>query len=269
MADSVFEFSSYKTYLRRLGDTRPRGFRKALAEATHCQTAYISQVLNGDYHLSLEQAEAATRFLGFMREEARCFVLLVEIERAGTPTLKQFFSAQLEELRERHLQIKDRIGVSNVLSDTNQAHYYGSWHFAAVHMAVTIPAMRTRKELGKALRISPRKLGEVLEFLTSVGLVSQDGERYLPGSTQLHLPKDSPSIHRHHANWRAQALERMHSDHAEEGMNYSSISSLSATDAKRIRALLTQAISDAVAVVKNSPEERLYGIGVDFFRVDE
>lgn len=269
MAQSIFEFSHYKTFLRELGDSKPRGFRKSLAEATHCQTAYISQILNGDYHLSLEQAEAATQFLGFTRDEARCFVLLVEIERAGTSSLKRFFKEQLAELRERHLEIKDRIGVSNVLSEDKQAHYYGSWHFAAVHMAVTIPALRTRAALCKGLRMSSRKLGEVLEFLAEVGLVVKDGDRYLPGPTQLHLPKGSPSIHRHHANWRAQALERMHSDHAEEGLQYSSVSSLSTADAKRIKALLTQAISDAVSVIKNSPEERLYGIGVDYFRVDE
>ena len=114
MAQSVFDYSDYKAFLRELGDSRPRGFRKALAEATQCQTAYISQILNGHYHLSLEQAEAATQFLGLSKDEVRCFVLLVEIQRAGTPSLKQFFLSQLAELRERHLMIKERIGVSNL-----------------------------------------------------------------------------------------------------------------------------------------------------------
>ncbi|MGK5084952.1 TIGR02147 family protein [Bdellovibrionota bacterium FG-1] len=269
MSKQVFDYSDYKAFLTELGDSRPRGFRKALAEATHCQTAYISQVLNGDYHLSLEQGEAATQFLDLSRDEARCFVLLVEIQRAGTPSLKRFFEEQLRELRERYYLIKERIGVSNVLSEDNQGVYYSSWHYAAVHMAVTIPRLRTRTALGRSLRISPRKLGEILDFLCGVGLLVKEGEKYAPGSTQLHLPKDSSSIHRHHANWRQQAMTQMHSDHAEEDLHYSSVSSLSAADAQKIKTLLTQSLSDAVQIIKDSPEEQLVGINIDLFRVDE
>ncbi len=269
MNRSLFEYSDYKAFLRELGDSQPRGFRKALAQAVHCQTAYVSQVLNGDYHLSLEQAEAATQFLGLSRDEARCFILLVEIHRAGTPSLRRFFEDQLKELRERHYMIKERIGVSNVLSEQNQAVYYSSWHFAAIHMAVTIPRLRNRTALSRALRIPVRKLGETLDFLCSVGLVAKEGEKYLPGSTQLHLPKDSPSIHRHHANWRQQAMIQMHSDNAQEDLHYSSVSSLSAADAQKIKAMLTHSISDAVQTIKDSPEEQLIGINIDCFRVDE
>ena len=52
-------------------------FRKALAEAVHCRTAYFSQIPNGSYHLSLEQSEAATRFLSLSRGETRCLIRLV------------------------------------------------------------------------------------------------------------------------------------------------------------------------------------------------
>lgn len=269
MAQSIFDHKDYKAYLRELGDSLPRGFRKALAQAIHCQTAYVSQVLNGNYHLSLEQAEAATRFLGLSRDESRGFVLLVEIQRAGTSSLKKFFSEQLAEVRERHLLIKERIGVSNALSEQNQIRYYSSWHYAAVHMAVTIPRLRTRAALMRGLRIPAKKLADVLDFLGSVGLIAKEGERYLPGSTQLHLPKDSPSIQRHYSNWRLQALALMDSDQADDNLHYSSVSSLSATDAQRIRAMLAQAITDAVGVIKDSPEEQLVGINVDCFRVDE
>jgi hypothetical protein len=101
-----------------------------------------------------------------------------------------------------------------------------------------------------------------------VGLVRSEGEKYLPGSTQIHLPKDSVAIQQHHANWRQMALSRMDSDQAHEDLHYSSINSVSVDGARRIRALLTQAISDAIEIVKPSPEEQLVGINVDFFRVD-
>jgi len=269
MDRSIFKHTDYKVFLKELGESRPRGFRKALAVATHCQTAYISQVLNDRYHFSLEQAEAATQFLGLSHDETRCFILLVEIQRAGTPSLKQYFLKQLAELRERYLMIKERIGVSAVLTEHHQSIYYSSWHYAAVHMAVTIPRLRTRAALARGLRIPARKLSEVLDFLFSVGLIVKEGEKYLPGSTELHLPKDSPSIHKHHSNWRSRAIELMDSDHALDDIHYSSVSSVSADDAQKIKALLTQAISDAVRIIKKSPEEQLFGINLDFFRADE
>ena len=191
------------------------------------------------------------------------------IQRAGTPSLRKFFDDQLKEIRERHYLIKERIGISNRLSEQNQGFYYSSWHFAAVHMAVTIPRLRSRAALGRALKIPERKLGEVLNFPQHHGSDRQRGRKIPSGLPQLHLSKDSPSIHRHHANWRQQALAQMHSDSAEEDLHYSSVSSVSAADAERIRALLTQAISDAVQLIKDSPEERLIGIGIDLFRVDE
>jgi hypothetical protein len=95
------------------------------------------------------------------------------------------------------------------------------------------------------------KLVEVLDFLEKAGLILKRGDQYLPGTTQLHLPKE------------------MHSDRAGEGLNYSSVSSVSASDAQKIKAILTQAIGDAIQVVKASPEEELIGINVDLFRVDE
>jgi len=266
---TLFEYVDYKAFLRDLGDERPRGFRKALAEATGCQTAYVSQVLNGQYHFSLEQADAGAAFLGLTKDETKFFLLLIERQRAGTDSLRAYFTEQLEESRSRHLLLKHRLGVPASLGVPEQSRYYSSWHYSAVHMAVTIPKLQSRPALARALGISPRKLSEVLDFLGSVGLIQKKGERYLPGLTQLHLSKDSPLIAQHHANWRQQGMTKMHSDHAGEGVHYSSVSSLSAADAQRIKEQLTQALSEAVRTIKDSPEEVLFGINLDFFRVDE
>jgi uncharacterized protein (TIGR02147 family) len=265
---SVFEYTDYKRYLTEVGDARPRGYRKALAQATHCQTAYISHVLNGPGHFNLEQAEASARFLDMNREELRYFLALVEHNRAGTASLRKVLSEQIEEMRERHLSLKKRVGIQATLSRENQAIYYSSWHYAAVHMAVTVPALRTRRNLGKALRVSPRKLNEILDFLVSVGLLNRAGESFLPGSTQLHLEKDSPLIFQHHDNWRGQAMASMHEEHADAAVHYSSVVTLSAEDVQKIRALITQNLSEWIQIVKDSKEEQVYGIGIDFFRVD-
>lgn len=268
MEQSVFEARDYKAYLSALAEARPRGFRKSLAEATGCQTAYITHVLNSSGHFSLEQAEAASRFLGFTREETRYWLALVEYNRAGTPTLRRVLSEQLTELRERHLLLRKKVGIQATLSRENQAIYYGSWHYAAVHMAITVPALQSRAALARSLRVPPRKLAQVLEFLISVGLVVQQGDRLTTGKTLLHLEKDSPSIFKHHANWRIRALDALHDDSGEEAVHYSSVVTLSAEDAQKLRALISRHLGEWIHLVKDSREERVYGLGLDFFRVD-
>ncbi|MGK5084243.1 TIGR02147 family protein [Bdellovibrionota bacterium FG-1] len=265
---SIFESTDYKRYLTEVDESRPRGFRKALAQATHCQTAYISHVLNGSGHFNLEQAEATSRFLEMGRDETRFFLMLVEHNRAGTPSLRRVLGEQMDEMRERHLSLRKRVGIQATLSRENQATYYSSWHYAAVHMAVTVPSLRTRSALGRALRLSSRKLIEVLDFLVSVGLLNRQGDQLTSGSTLLHLEKDSPLIFQHHANWRGKAMASMHEEHADASVHYSSVVTLSAEDVQKIRALITQNLSEWIQIVKDSKEEQVYGLGIDFFRVD-
>ncbi|MGK5082427.1 TIGR02147 family protein [Bdellovibrionota bacterium FG-1] len=267
--NSVFDYSDYKAFIRDLDETRPRGFRKSLAAAIPCQTAYVSQVLNGHAHFNWEQAEAAARFLELSKPELRYFLLLVESARAGTQSLKRVIEEQLEELRERHLLLKERIGVQATLSAENQTRYYSAWYYAAVHMAVTIPSLRSRATIAKSLHLSPEVLAPVLDFLASVGLIVKQGERYYPGTTLIHLEKNSPAIFQHHANWRLKALSMMSADVAQRNVHYSTVVTLSAEDAKKIRVLFTQAISDASVIIKPSPEEQMFGINLDLYRLDE
>ena len=135
-------------------------------------------------------------------------------------------------------------------------------------MAVTVPSLQTRGALARALRISVRKLTEILDFLVSVGLLNRVGDQFTPGSTLLHLERDSPLIFQHHSNWRGKAMASMHEEHAETAVHYSSVVTLSAKDVQKIRSLITQDLSEWIEVVKGSKEEEVYGLAIDFFRVD-
>ena len=62
----IFDFKDYKLYLAKVEERRPlkgRGFRAELARIMGCQTAYVSQVLNGRANFSLEQAQAVSKLL--------------------------------------------------------------------------------------------------------------------------------------------------------------------------------------------------------------
>ena len=68
---AIWEFSSYREYLvERLGGEGLRtGARKELAEKISVHTTFVSQVLKGKAHFSLEQAEAINQAFDHTNEE--------------------------------------------------------------------------------------------------------------------------------------------------------------------------------------------------------
>src|SRR5688572_17797436 len=96
---SVFDHRDYKRFLNEVQRKQPRkghGFRSKMATAIGCQVSYVSQVLSGPGHFNLEQADRINLFLGRTGDEARYFLFLVELARAGTPTLRAHFRRELE-----------------------------------------------------------------------------------------------------------------------------------------------------------------------------
>ncbi|MGZ3712598.1 MAG: hypothetical protein ACXVBE_12620, partial [Bdellovibrionota bacterium] len=84
----LFDHRNYKEYVLEALSARPnkgRGLRLAMAESLACPVSHISQVLKGNSHFSMEQAEGVNAFLGHTEDEAQFFLLLLQFSRAGTP----------------------------------------------------------------------------------------------------------------------------------------------------------------------------------------
>lgn len=266
MANPVFDYQDYKKYLGEYAETRGRGFRKSLAEAARCQTAYISHVFNGTAHFSWEQAEAISRFIGHSELETEYFLHLVEFTRAGTPSLRDFLSRKLGELREKHLNIMSRVQIRESVSPADQARYYSAWYYAAIHVLLTLPGMDTAEALSRHLKLSPRVVAEVLDFLSSISLIVQKGARYEIGSKWIHLERNSPLISKHHTNWRLQAVRSLENMRDGE-VHYSSAYTLSVEDITVVRKKLVDAIEQTVKVVKATTPEKLCALTLDFWEL--
>jgi hypothetical protein len=61
---------------------------------------------------------------GTWRVQARYFVVLIEQARAGTVELHEFFERDLNEMRERFLNLANRVSSSHTLSLEHQSVYY-------------------------------------------------------------------------------------------------------------------------------------------------
>jgi len=267
-AKLAFEFKDYKLYLKEVERRRPlkgRGFRADLARAAGCQTAYVSQVLNGRANFSLEQAHSVSKLLLHDREEDRFFILLVEYGRAGTQGLRAHFLEQMEELVQRQLNLKDRFKIKEVLSLEDQTTYYSEWAYAAIHIAVTISKLSTALALAEFFQLPLHKVEKILHFLLSTRLISQPRpHEFQIGTGRIHLGKDSPLISKHHANWRLQAMNSFERE-SERDLHFTSVVSVSQEDALQIKARFVKEIDAYNAIVKDSKEDTMYCLSLDFF----
>lgn len=264
---TLFNYSAYKSYLKNLEKTGvpfSRGFRSRLAEALGCQNAYISQILNTDAHFSLEQGLKIAQFLNLKDDEKKYFLLLIEFDRAGTEDLKKYFETDLKLLRQKNLNIAQKLNDSLALSEQDQSVYYSSWIYGALHMLVTIPQFNNFKNISDALNIDSRTLKSALQFLNTKRLIIEKNNRYEPGPAHLHLGNDSSHIGQHHTNWRIAAIQHLPIN-SKDDVHYSTVSSLSLRDAEKLKAQFVQTIKDYVELIKPSKEETLYNFNLDFY----
>lgn len=261
----VFDFQEYRDYLKHR--TEGRGQRSALAKAINSPVSHISQVLGGLSHMSLEQGEAANKYWEHSEDEGEFFLLLIQANRAGTVDLRKRFERQIKRILERRLVISHRIEVKETISPQDQAQFYSSWHYQALHILATIPNYQTKQAMAKRLNLSIQKVTQVLDFLISIGLVVKSQDRYKASVERIHLGNDSLLISKHHANWRMKALLAFEQENSQEGLHYSSVVSLSLDDVNKIKNLSIEHINQVKKIVRSSPEEELFCFAIDCFKV--
>ncbi|MCB9025989.1 MAG: TIGR02147 family protein [Bdellovibrionaceae bacterium] len=265
---SVFEYKNYRDYLiDQLGGLRRRtGQRSLLARAINCQTAYLSQILNGNADLSIEQAVDVNKHLAHSQSESRFFLLLLQKERAGTLEAKNFFQEQIDETIANRLLVKNRVITNQEISKEDSSQYYSNWQYIAIHMALSIPGLQTKESLATHFSLSLSRVTDILEFLEEIGVVKNQNGHFQMTPTHIHLGNDSENILKHHSNWRLQSLKSL--DRNKKGdLHYSVVYSLSKKDAKKIYDEMLKVVENNLKIVGPSAEEVLYCYALDFFEV--
>jgi uncharacterized protein (TIGR02147 family) len=265
-AKDIYQFRSYKAFLKsKVGPaSERRGVKRAMAKALRCQPTYVSQVVNGRAHFSLEQGEVLADFFEMPKDEKQFFLLLILQERAGTKRLEEYFSSQIHRAVEERLILTKRLGAENSLSKEDQSIYYSSWQYAAVHMALTIPHLRTASAIAAKLGIAAVKVVEILDFLCSNGLAARNGANYTVGKSSIRLGKESHNILKHHTNWRARAVDSLDRETISD-LHYSGVVTLSREDILRIKDKILDFISKTVSEIRASEEEEICCLNLDFF----
>ncbi len=205
-------------------------------------------------------------FLGHDKNESEYFFCLVQLARAGTQKLKTRFQEQQTQLLNRRALLRERIEIKERLTELDQLKYYSAWYYAAIHILVTIPNFQTKAKICERLNLNLETVTNALTFLVESGLVAQDGQSFLPGVVRLFLGGDSPMISKHHTNWRVRAIDSLDKG-VETDLHYSTVISISKTDASAIKEHLMKSVETARSTIKVSKEEELLCLNLDFFRI--
>jgi uncharacterized protein (TIGR02147 family) len=266
---TIYEFHNYKEYLSRWIRSQPRngrGLHKELASAARCNPTYLSHILKGEAHLSLEQAQLISTRIAHDKEESWYFLLLVQYLRAGSPPLRKILRSQIDEFVLKQQDLTRALVQKEKLDEQDHAIYYSAWYYPAIHVVLSMPGFQTVPELSEYFRLPAELVHEVLYFLTSRGLARKEGEKYFVGKVRVHIGKDSPHLIRHHQNLRQKISEQVVRKNNHD-LNYSSIVTLAASDLPKVRAVLMRAVEEVRAIIRESKEDSAYGFACDFFEM--
>jgi uncharacterized protein (TIGR02147 family) len=215
----------------------------------------------------MEQAADASAFFNLDTDEEDYFFLLVQLGKAGTKKLKDIYLKKIKMIREKRTIFSNRIGEKLDLDEKTQAQYYSRWYYAAIHMLVTIPEYRTKKDISNYLGLRMDVINEVITFLMTSGLIEQTSKGFITGKSRVFLKGDSPLVVLHHQNWRMRAIDSF-SNLSKENVHFSSVYTLSKEDYIKIKEKILNDIQEIRKIVKPSKEEELCVLNIDFFQLN-
>lgn len=242
-----------------------RGQLTKLAAHLNVNTTLISQVMTGGREFSEEQALDAAEFFGLLGLEKEYFLLLVQFERAGTQKLKKHIQEKLQILKQSSLELKNRVVADKTLSEEQKTTFYSTWLFSAVRMFCSLDHGKTLDDVIQKFQIDRLQALMVLKFLLDSGLCVEKNGMYKLGTQSTFIEQTSPHYMKHLSNWRLKAISAAESPKTENFLVTAPMS-LSKEDYELIREKLMKMLKEVIATVKDSKEETVACLNIDFFK---
>lgn len=239
---------------------------RRLSQKTGIHSTTLSQIVKGSRPLSLEQAMSIAEELGLNPLQSKFFLTLLQRERAGTEALRKFFDSELKLQKAESRQLVHVMKKDKRLSEEEKARFYSNWYYSCLPVLSSLPGMQSARALMLRTGLSRSRFQEALGFLLKAGIMKETKGKLEPGVMATHLDAQSSYISRHHGNWRVKAMDR-HPNLTPEELAYSSPMSLSKEDAKKVRALLLEAVKRTGEIMGPSDCEVAYCLNVDWFEI--
>jgi uncharacterized protein (TIGR02147 family) len=267
MPKEIFAAKDYKKFLLDRLKSLPkkgRGQMLKIAKYLRVHPSLLSQILKGNKDLTQEQAIAFADYLGLTPIETDCFLLLLLEARAGTQELRKYYSERLRRLRLDADSIDHRIEDSSLLSDSIQQRFYSHWYYSAIRLLTSVPPYHNIDSIAERLRLPRKTVSDAVAFLVESGLCVQEEGKIKLGPQQTHVKSTSPLAQLHHQNWRLQTTQQIPFTEKTD-LLFTAPVSVSLKDFRVIRDKLLDTIDACSETIKNSPEEELAVLNIDWY----
>jgi uncharacterized protein (TIGR02147 family) len=265
----VFQETDYRKIIEQIFFQMPKhghGQMSRLARHLKVNTTLVSQVLSKKRDFTEEQAFQTTQFFQFNKIESYYFVLLVQWARAASTEMKNFYLDQIKRQQiEAQQGLKNRVSVKKELSFEQQAVYYSSWLYAAIHTLVGIEGFDKIEAIAHRLRISTDQARLHIDQLINYNLLFERGSRYSVGAASTYLPPQSPLVIRHHQSWRQISNHRMEMQHNKDFF-FTGPFSIHPSDYDLIRKELVELTGRLYKIVEKTKAQELACINIDLFK---
>jgi uncharacterized protein (TIGR02147 family) len=265
----LFEYDNYRTYLTDFLESLPhRGYGRLakIGRAISLNPSILTLVIRGQRDFTPEQANDLCEHLQMTELETEYFLTLVALQRAGKTNLRARLNRQLERLRKKSGELRNRIPPTAELSEEAMAVFYSQWYYSAARLLTSIDGFQTAERISERLHIPRALTKRVLEFLVSTGLCIEDRGIHRMGHKSTHTGAESPLVARHHQNWRLQAIERADRIRPDD-LFFTSPVSISKDAIPRVRKILLEAVEECFKIIDPAPCEELACLNIDWFRL--
>lgn len=265
---SLFLYSDYKQILDLyLRQRHSRGALSRAAEALNCQRSYLSRIMNGNLHLTPDQAYMLAQFWKLKPLEQDYFLCLVDYDRAASRSYRDHIKHKINELKKRNDSLSERMQRPQPPVITSQeAIYFSTWQWSAIHFVASIPQYQTIASLSEKLAIPKESLKIFLERLKEIGLVQNQGSRWEFAKGEFHISKDSPFVIQHHQNWRSKAVMDAQV-YQRNNIHYTNIQTASRKDIAALKTMMLEFISESKNLLDPSPPEDCVVFLCDIFEI--
>lgn len=270
MNRNIWKYKEHKDFVKDTIENTKGLTKSALAKACQCQSAYISQILNGHANFSIEQAISAGSYLGLLPQEQDFFILLYQENRAGTVEARSYFQNKIEISINENLTLSKHINTKTMLTKDEKTQYFSNWYYTALHLSTTLMDSPNLMEMAKMFDLSIERVTEIMDFLLKTGLVIKENNKYKPGETRLHLDSKSyltPLVHSNTRHFVIDKIAKLEQKDFADNLIYSSTISLSHKDYLKIKEKLIKTIKEIKTTIKDSKEETLGVFNIDFMRL--
>lgn len=267
----LYAHDDYRDYVRSTILSRPqqgRGEITRMAAHLGIHSTLMSLILSGKRELNQEQAFELCSYFEFTESETEYFLLLVQIQRAGTVALKKHYTKKAEEFRRQSMKLSARVKTGTVLKDVDKAVFYSSWVYSAIRLFCSTSSQgKTLEEITQYLARPRAKVLEEVSFLLGAGLLGENKGRYQMLTQRTFVEFGSPLLVKHHTNWRLKSLQAADRITPDELM-VTSPCSLSKSDFQKLKKMLMDFVRDSSEIIRDSEPEGVACLNLDLYWLD-